>query len=180
MSGPGIASLLDVGAERLLDRVAIEAVLARYARGVDRIDVPLIKSAFWPDAIDEHGTFNGTAIDFADYLGESLQRFEVTTHVLSNLHVEFDAADLAFAESYVTATHVLKPAFGGHRFTLAGRYLDRLERRDGAWRIAHRILVRDWLDVPEEAEAVRAMLDRIERRGAAAPADPWYRDLRRL
>jgi hypothetical protein len=158
---------------RLLDRVAIDAVLTRYARGVDRIDIPLIKSAFWPGAIDEHGTFNGPADKFADYLNQSLRAFEVSSHVLSNLHVEFDG-DKANVESYFTATHVMTPLAGGVRFVLAGRYLDQMEKRGGEWRIMHRRLVRDWADIPEGADHVRALLDKIERRGRAAPDDPWY------
>lgn len=157
----------------LLDRLEIEAVLARYARGVDRIDIPLIKSAFWPGAIDEHGTFNGPADAFADYLNVSLRRFQTTTHVISNLHIEL-CGDTAHVESYVTATHMLLPEDGNIRFTLAGRYIDRMERRDGEWRIAHRMLVMDWLDVPAHAHAVQAMLDKIERRGQPAPDDTWY------
>jgi len=27
---------------------------------------------------------------------------------------------------------------------LGGRYVDRLERRDGAWKLKHRLCVRDW------------------------------------
>jgi len=163
---------------QLLDRCAIDVVLTRYARGVDRIDIPLIKSAFWPGAIDEHGTFNGLADDFADYLNQSLRAFAISSHVLSNLHVEFDG-DRANVESYFTATHVMKPELGGARFVLAGRYIDQMEKRDGEWRIVHRRLVRDWVDVPEDAQAVRDLLDRIDRRGGPFPDDPWYTEVTR-
>jgi len=157
----------------LADRIAIEESLIRYARGVDRIDVPMIKSAFWPDATDDHGTFDGRAVDFADYLGTSLRKFEATTHVLSNIHVELEG-NIARVESYVTATHVLRPEAGGFRFVVAGRYVDRFERRGDEWRIAARKLVVDWLDVPEEASAIRAHLAQITERGRSSPDDFWY------
>jgi len=157
---------------QLLDREAIRAAMARYARGVDRIDVALIKSAFWPGAIDEHGTFNGPADQFADYLGTSLQNFAATQHGLMNCHIELHG-DEADVETYFIATHVMRPDLGGARFTLGGRYLDVMERRGEEWRIRHRRLVRDWVDIPAGADAGRALLDKIERRGKPAPDDPW-------
>jgi hypothetical protein len=162
--------------QRIADRIAIEALMVRYARGVDRIDIPAIKSVFWPGAMDEHGTFNGLAVDFADYLNTSLRAFEASQHALTNFHMEFHG-DQADVESYFIATHVMKPELGGWRFVLGGRYLDQLERRDGDWKIVFRRLVRDWVDVPEGADNVRALLDRIERRAKPAPDDPWYREI---
>lgn len=160
-------------AAHLLERVAIEALLARYARGVDRIDIPLIKSAFWPGAIDEHGTFNGLADDFADYLNTSLRAFEASHHVMSNYHVELHG-DQADVETYFTATHVMKPEHGGIRFVLGGRYLDQMEKRGGEWKILHRRLVRDWVDIPAVGgDAARALLDKIERRARPTPDDSW-------
>lgn len=157
---------------QLLERLAIEELMARYARGVDRIDIPLIKSAFWPGAIDEHGTFNGPADDFADYLNTSLRAFEATHHALSNMHVELRGAQ-ADVETYFIATHVMKPELGGIKFTLGGRYLDQIEKRDGVWKITYRRLVRDWVDIPEGGDAARAILDKIKRRAAPTPDDTW-------
>ena len=34
------------------DRESIREATFRYARGVDRLDVELMKSAYWPDATD--------------------------------------------------------------------------------------------------------------------------------
>jgi len=167
------------GEKRLLDRLAIETVLARYAHGVDRIDIPAIKSAFWPGAIDEHGTFNGPAEDFADYLNQSLRRFVTTMHSLANVHIEF-AGDIARVESYVTALHVLAGENGPVSFTLYARYLDKFERRGKEWRIAHRLLVRDWADIPPEAAIAGPILEKITRRGRPAPEDSWHTELPKL
>ena len=32
------------------------------------------------------------------------------------------------------------------RITFQGRYVDRLRRVDGAWRLAHRKIITDWID----------------------------------
>lgn len=162
----------------LLDRVAIEALMARYARGVDRIDISLIKSTFWPGAVDEHGTWNGPADEFADYLNTSLRAFEASQHHLGQLHVEFyDNGTKADVETYFIASHVMKQELGGAFFVLAGRYLDQMEKRDGEWKVSYRRLVRDWAQVPEGADAMRANLDKIIRRAAPTPEDAWDKEL---
>ena len=56
-----------------------------------------------------------------------------------------------------------------------GRYLDRLERRDGAWRISERVVVHDW----SLCEVVAPEWGGLEAfaRGGQAPDDPSYRIL---
>jgi hypothetical protein len=64
-----------------------------------------------------------------------------------------------------------------HSFTGA-RMIDRLERRDGGWGIAHRQLVWDWNhDAPEEEHWMRGLLapdPSVLRLSAKFPADPVY------
>ncbi|MBU3738793.1 MAG: nuclear transport factor 2 family protein, partial [Rhodoferax sp.] len=50
--------------QELTDRHAIHDCIARYCRGVDRLDKALCLSAFHPDALDEHGKFVGTPEEF--------------------------------------------------------------------------------------------------------------------
>ena len=47
-------------------REAIREAAMRYSRGVDRLDAELMKSAYWPDATDDHGRFVGNGWEFAD------------------------------------------------------------------------------------------------------------------
>jgi hypothetical protein len=48
-------------------------------------------------------------------------------------------------ESYFQAFHKVKQPKGGYlEYILAGRYLDRMERRNGEWKIAHRVVACDW------------------------------------
>lgn len=42
--------------DELLDREAIRDCLARYCRGVDRLDRALLLSTYWPGAEDDHGS----------------------------------------------------------------------------------------------------------------------------
>ena len=45
--------------QQLADREAIRECVLRYSRGVDRLDVEQMKSAYWPEATDDHGRFVG-------------------------------------------------------------------------------------------------------------------------
>lgn len=126
----------------LWDREQIRQCLHRYARGVDRFDRALILSAFHPDALDEHGKFVGTREEFADWALTMHARAQLShQHCLLNHSCEIDG-DTAHAETYfmfVAMNRAGKPlTIGG------GRYIDRLEKRDGAWRIAARVTLRDW------------------------------------
>jgi hypothetical protein len=130
----------------LADRLAIQDCLVRYSRGIDRLDEDLIRSAYWEDSTDDHGNYRGNGHEFAAFAVPRLRRaFETTHHVLSNSTVDLDG-DRAHVETYVQALHVHHPDEQGHRrtFLFGGRYVDRMERRGAEWRIADRVVVRDW------------------------------------
>jgi hypothetical protein len=128
--------------ERLASQAAIIDALARYARGVDRADAELTRSAYHPDAIDEHGSFNGSAWEFAERVNEShARRWATTTHVLGQ-HLSVIAGDVADTETYVIA--YLRRIDGTGVDAVGGRYVDRFERRAGDWRISRRVYVWEW------------------------------------
>lgn len=120
----------------LQDRAEILDCIARHARGCDRHDVDLLSTTYEPDGIDEHGTTVNTGAGYAAWANAvhaaSSQNHlhHITTHLC-----EVDG-DEAHAESYVLVT-LLSPD-GTTATVMCGRYLDRLHRRDGTWRIALR------------------------------------------
>jgi hypothetical protein len=125
-------------------RNEIHDVLMRSCRGVDRLDRELILSAYHPDAIDDHGSFAGSAEEFVDWVfANHTGKVESCVHHLGNIWLRLDG-DVAFAESYVLACH--RRVIDGvlHDLLSHGRYVDRFERRDGEWRIAYRKVVFDW------------------------------------
>jgi hypothetical protein len=131
--------------ETILAEREITRVLHLYCRAIDRLDERALRSIYHPGAVDDHGTYAGTAEGFIEYVLDRLPRvYSRTQHSLSNISIEV-RGDAAFAESYVTATHVLCLDSGGTGlYTFTGRYIDRFERREGAWRIADRKLLRTW------------------------------------
>jgi len=127
-----------------LAKQACAEVVYRLARGLDRCDARLVRDAFHNDATDDHGIFRGTADEFVAWVIPQLQTMERTQHFIGNVLIEVNG-DHARGEAYYIANHDLKgPSGEDLRYTAAGRYLDRFERRDGQWRIAHRLSVSDW------------------------------------
>jgi len=124
--------------EQLLAIEACREAARRYSYGVDRLDVEVMKSAYWPDATDDHGVYVGNAWTFCERVVDTHDRWAWTAHTIANHRVEFDDDDHARGEMYVQAT--LADA-ERNLSTFHGRYLDTYERRDGEWRIMHRVCV---------------------------------------
>jgi hypothetical protein len=130
--------------ERLVAEAEIGRVLARYCRGIDRMDLDLVASCYHPDARDEHGSFAGTVDEYVEWVRDLLDKYDATAHYLANRLTEFSAADVATVETYGMAVHRRASGAAHLNLTTGFRFVDRFERRDGTWRIAHRIAVTDW------------------------------------
>jgi hypothetical protein len=133
---------MDDHAARLADIEAIRAVAQRYCHGVDRLDGECMKSAYWPDAIDDHGVFVGNAWEFVDHCMASHTRWRSTMHCIYNHMVDLDADGVSARGELYNVSHLFR-ADSPVLETWYGRYLDRYERRDGQWRIAHRVCVHE-------------------------------------
>lgn len=127
----------------LVARQEIQDVLVRYCRAVDRGDLDLLRSVYHPDATDDHGVFSGNGHEFAAWLLARPGRDAlVTQHHLTNTTLVLDGG-AARAETYFVAVH-RRPGPPVTVGQFGGRYLDRLERRGGTWRISARVVVHDW------------------------------------
>lgn len=160
------------------DRLAIFDVLAQHSRGVDRVDVAVLKSAYWPDATVAYGGFNGSAHEFCEILPGAIQGYKATQHAVSNIAIAISGDD-ARVESYCTAYHYAEVQGGPDReMTYIGRYLDRMQKRAGTWKILHRIVVMTW-NQNFDASAVWAgpPIEGLAV-GARGPDDPLYAFLR--
>ena len=137
---------MDDALEVLLAERAVHRVLCSYARGIDRLDLNLVRSCYWPDATDDHGGYSGGVDGFIEFVDAALARFERTSHFLGNVLIDVDlGGDVARAETYAVAYHRLSTAAGAQADMTAGlRYVDRFERRAGEWRIARRVCAYEW------------------------------------
>lgn len=131
-----------------INREAIRDVKYRYCRAIDRVDVELLRTVFWPDAkIDLGRAFHGPLEEFISWAMPQLKSLEQTQHCLSNVYIRIQDAT-AFVESYYIAYHRAKKAEGDNEdIFVGGRYLDRMEKRQGEWRIALRDCAFDWYRV---------------------------------
>lgn len=162
--------------QRLLDDRAIRDVLLRYCRGVDRIDLELVRSCYHDDAVDDHGAFRGNVGDFVAWIGRLLPRYGVTTHLLHNCLIEHhpEVPGVARAETYGIAEHQTPGGPPELNLTIAFRYLDRLEDRGDGWRIADRLCTTEWVRVNDAASAF-PVDERFPRGSRGDRRDPVYR-----
>lgn len=129
----------------ILDEHAIRRVLLRYCRGIDRRDLELVRSCYWPEATDVHGPFSGTRDEFVAWVERLLRRHTMTMHHVGNMLVDV-RGEAAEAETYCVAYHSGDPVGDVRWNYVAGvRYVDRFEKRSGEWRIADRMTAIEWM-----------------------------------
>lgn len=114
----------------------------RYSHGIDRLDGDCMKSAYWPEATDDHGSFVGNAHEFVDHCMESHRRWAWTFHTIYNHTVELDA-DGSHARGEAYNVSYLEDGDSGELAVWFGRYLDRYEKRGPEWRIIERVCVHE-------------------------------------
>jgi hypothetical protein len=122
----------------------IKDVHLRYCRANDRRDEELMRACFHPDAVIELHKPLGVEEFIA--LGRNiLGKYTVTWHNTGNQLVEVDS-DAAWAEHYTISSHRIAASDAGPERDLvaSGRYIDRMERRGGEWRIARRVMLVDF------------------------------------
>jgi hypothetical protein len=159
--------------QELLDKQAIREAIMRFCRGVDRCDADLINSAFHSDAIDPqhggHGTYTGE--NMAEKLIAWVKKAEkAPIHMVTSQLIEIDG-DIAASEAYFFTSHIERVGEEDLVLQSIGRYLDRFERRDGEWKIAHRTILSEIVNYFRSAgrpERSRTGLGRSD------PSDPSY------
>jgi len=154
---------------------AIRDCLNRYSRAIDRRDFGLLKTVFWPEAIDEHGAFNGPVSEFWAWAAERTVTWDRTMHSLGQIIIDV-RGDEAGVETYFTAYHK-KPKPDGSWFDefVAGRYIDRMSCRGGEWRIQHRIVAYDWFRHLADSTEFDNSPFGTAQRGCRDETDPIYR-----
>lgn len=169
--------------QTLLDREAIRECIFSYCRGIDRLDEAALRAAYWPDATDCHGPYKGSASGFIDWALEKLKTgSDRLVHNVANISIELRGAQAA-VETYFLAWQRDRRADGTlHEVFLAGRYVDRFEKRATEWRVAERTVVYDWVQPLGPAPA-GTEVERFGPRvpiGGRKPDDAWYALLARV
>lgn len=165
---------------RLADRAEIYDVMCRYARGIDRGDIDLIRAAYHSDAYDDHVHYKGDIEGFIAVTARRMEGVDNSMHLLGNCLIEFASSELALVETYFASRRLRAPV-GDEGAGLApgdaicrqqwGRYLDRFERRNGEWRIAKRVVV---VDARFTSVAMAGARNGPLTRGTRDRSDPYY------
>ncbi|RYE55547.1 MAG: nuclear transport factor 2 family protein [Rhizobiaceae bacterium] len=170
---------MDPRLQEMLDHYEISKTLNEYCHSCDRCDVDGVTSVYVEDSWDDHGAFQATGPDFARAIVPNiLETSESMYHLLGQSMINV-TGDEAGAETYFLAGARM-PGDDGELVInqLGGRFVDRLERVDGAWKIKHRTVVRDWtIAIPLEKDWVLAT---HLKPGLRSNDDPSYAALGRV
>ena len=136
---PALDPRLDV----LLSRQEIYDLSCRYLRAQDRLMPELHRSVFWDDATTDYGFYRGGPDGFVAFAQNALKDHRANHHMMGQALIEMEG-DVAFGEIYFQAFHRIIDSGAESDLFVSGRYVDRYERRDGVWKIAHRTELVDW------------------------------------
>lgn len=162
---------MDNDMQRLIDQLAIQQVLARYARGADRGDTELLTGVYWEDSIDNHGPMVGNGYEYAKGMAERLPTIYHATfhHLGQTCFLKMEPTRVACETYFMSAKRNVDVSQPGHM--TYGRYYDLFEKRNGEWKIFRRDVIFDICQPmsPETAFVPGQTLGRRDRQ------DPSYR-----
>jgi SnoaL-like domain len=164
----------DARIQRLLDRQDILDCLIRFSRGTDRFDREVFLSAFHPNAVIAAGDFIGGPQSLYVWATDLHGQGQFATHHnLLNHTCEIDG-HTAHTETYYLFVARNRDETN---WLAGGRYFDRFENRDGAWRIAVRTTVIEWSGLVPTMAIPYADVPDIDGNGVASrdKHDPSYR-----
>jgi 3-phenylpropionate/cinnamic acid dioxygenase small subunit len=165
---------------KLNSRVEIQDLMARYCRAVDRRDWEALRACYHSDAYDAHGSYSGDVDGFIDWVSTRHAVIPFSMHFVGNCLIEFVDETTAISE---TSFVVFRRAPASDKDAaqriaevdaeVFGRYLDRVERRDGGWRYARRKVV---IDETRTRPSQGGVIPAVGRRDAADPVYAWWRN----
>jgi SnoaL-like domain len=134
--------------QNLMDRQEILDCIVRNSRGNDRFDEARTSGTYHPDGIHELGQNQIPGSRYGAHANHAHSAIcEVNLHNVTMHSCEING-DVAHAESYVIGLFLDKGCETSR--ILAGRYIDRLEKREGQWRITLR---RATVEIPLQGKA---------------------------
>jgi hypothetical protein len=151
----------------------IRDCVARHAHAFDRCDLDLAKSVYWPEAIEHHsGSYSGPAYPWIEETFVWLRKVRAGWKLMSNPLIRLSGTE-ARVESYVLAVNQIGATGGEIREAfIGGRYLDRMTKRAGEWRIIERHAFIEWHSDKEELKPGTPFFGKVPDSGDFFPNDP--------
>ena len=119
--------------QALEDRIAAEDLLTQYATAVDRRDWEQYRSIFTADAEIDYtsaGGIAGTVDEIVEFLSTSLEMFEMTQHLVSNIDLEVNGDSATVTAMFNNPMRLP----GGDTWFTGGWYHHDLVRTPDGWR----------------------------------------------
>lgn len=172
---PEGAMATDPVPQEMIDEFQLRKLVHAYCRAVDRGDFELLRTLYHHDAVDAHGGFaSGSADDFLDQLVAARPYVRSMQHNITTVNFAI-SGDAAEGEIYTIATHTLVGRDRDIDVVVGGRYLDKYQKRDGAWRISERTIVTDWAHVNDPSSVdLSNPITRDSLRGTPDATDPSH------
>jgi hypothetical protein len=173
MSSDERLAALERKVQDLTDRQEILECITRNSRGNDRFDAELISDSYHADGLHDLGQKRIPGPQYGAHANQAHEAIcEADLHNITMHSCEING-DVAHAESYVIGLFLDKGCQTSR--ILAGRYIDRLEKRDGRWRIALR---RATVEIPLEGKAILPNRNTVPSsgylKGSRDKSDPSY------
>jgi len=164
--------------EELLDKQEISEVIgSRYGRALDWLDEAQLKSCFWQDGWVDYGFFTGNAHDWCHMVMDIESASEHRFHYTFNIRVEVNGSKAdAETNSLAGGRHVGDDGAKMQSF-FGSRYLDRLEKRNGVWKIMERRTLLEFAQEVPAGEAPGGGLGGLQLITGLGPDHPLYRAL---
>jgi len=122
------------------DRLAILALLDRYAEALDSRRWELLEEVFDPEVVFDFGpAWQTVGLDQAlARIRSALDVCAATQHLQSNYRIEIDGGR-ARSRVYVRAFHLGAGSAAGRHYEMGGEYRDELRRGADGWRSVRRV-----------------------------------------
>ena len=144
---------------RLEDREAIRDVLNAYAHAIDRRRWDIMERLFHDGAQFQFSTVVGDWRGFVEQARAIIDPCIAPQHQLGPVQFGFESDSVRHTDTYMTAMHTVGAGYPAtqvfpdkgkiYSAVVAGRYVDRFEKRGGEWRIARRTGLQDWREFRE-------------------------------
>jgi hypothetical protein len=145
--------------EELLDQLEIATVIQNWALWRDSADWDKLRTTVHPDATMTATWFHGRFDEFIEASRASWRKNARSQHALGGTTIELNRTR-AIAQTRLTLT-VRAPLNGtAAEVTCHGRFFDRVEKRDGVWRIVRRSVIYEMDRIDALEPGARLELDR--------------------
>lgn len=129
------------------DAQKLRLLICEYCAALDNEEWDRVESFFTRDAMIKHGSFSGPARQFIGFARDIISQSDDCTHVIESVEVNFEG-DAALREAHFSSCHHISGRLErlgpvvthgvDTEWRVEGRYIDRLKKVDGSWKIFER------------------------------------------